>query len=89
MLGVSGVGLREDKREPEIVTKDDDQRLHQEKALDVRLLKPCRLQPVRLLWSMGFSRQEYWSGLPVPSPRDLPNQGLGPESPALQADSTD
>lgn len=34
MLGVSGVGLREDKREPEIVTKDDDQRLHQEKALE-------------------------------------------------------
>lgn len=34
MLRVSGVGLREDKREPEIVAKDDDQRLHQEKALE-------------------------------------------------------
>ena len=33
--------------------------------------------------SMGFSRQEYWSGLPVPSPRDLPNPGIKPESPAL------
>ena len=37
--------------------------------------------------SMGFSRQEYWSGLPFPSPRDLPNQGMEPGSPALQADT--
>jgi len=36
---------------------------------------------------MGFSRQEYWSGLPFPSPGDLPNPGIGPRSPALQADS--
>ena len=33
--------------------------------------------------SMGFSRQEYWSGLPFPSPGDLPNPGIKPESPAL------
>ena len=32
---------------------------------------------------MGFSRQEYWSGLPFPSPGDLPNSGTGPVSPAL------
>ena len=37
--------------------------------------------------SMGFSRQEYWSGLPFPSPGDLPNSGIEPGSPALQADS--
>ena len=37
--------------------------------------------------SMEFSRQEYWSGLPFPSPGDLPDQGLEPRSPALQADS--
>ena len=37
--------------------------------------------------SMGFSRQEYWSGLPCPPPRDLPNPGTEPRSPALQADS--
>ena len=37
--------------------------------------------------SMGFSRQEYWSGLPFPSPGDLPNPGIEPGSPALQADS--
>ena len=33
--------------------------------------------------SMRFSRQEYWSGLPFPSPEDLPNPGIEPESPAL------
>ena len=37
--------------------------------------------------SMGFSRQEYWSGLPFPSPGDLPDSGIEPRSPALQADS--
>ena len=37
--------------------------------------------------SMGFSRQEYWSGLPLPSPGDLPDPGIKPGSPALQADS--
>ena len=37
--------------------------------------------------SMGFSRQEYWSVLPFPSPEDLPNSGIKPGSPALQADS--
>ena len=37
--------------------------------------------------SMGFSRQEYWSGLPFPSPGDLPNPGIEPWSPALQADA--
>ena len=36
---------------------------------------------------MGFSRQEYWSGLPFPSPGDLPNLRVKPGFPALQADS--
>ena len=36
---------------------------------------------------MGFSRQEYWSGLPFSSPGGLPNPGIEPGSPALQADS--
>jgi len=35
----------------------------------------------------GFSRQEYWSGLPCPTPGDLPNPGIQPRSPALQVDS--
>ena len=34
---------------------------------------------------MEFSRQEYWSGLPFPSPGDIPNPGIEPGSPALQA----
>ena len=37
--------------------------------------------------SMGFSRQEYWSGLPFPSAGDFPNPGIEARSPALQADS--
>ena len=37
--------------------------------------------------SMRFSRQGYWSGLPFPSPGHLPNPGIEPRSPALQADS--
>ena len=37
--------------------------------------------------SMGFSRQEYWSGLPFPSPEDHPNPGIEPRSPSLQADA--
>ena len=37
--------------------------------------------------STGFSRQEYWSGLPCPPPGDLPHPGIEPRSPTLQADS--
>ena len=36
---------------------------------------------------MKFPRQEYWSGLTFPSPGDLPDPGIGPGSPVLQADS--
>ena len=36
---------------------------------------------------MGFSRQEYWSGVPFPSPGDLPDPGIEPKSPAMQADA--
>ena len=37
--------------------------------------------------SMGFFRQEYWSGWPFPSPGDLPDPGIEPRFPALEADS--
>ena len=37
--------------------------------------------------SMGFTRQEYWSGLSFPSPGDLPNPGIKPRSPVLWVDS--
>ena len=39
------------------------------------------------LCDMGFFRQEYWSGLPFPSPGDLPDPGVEPRSPTLQADA--
>ena len=59
----------------------------------VRSLSLVRL--FAILWSIvhqaplsvGFSRQEYWSGLPFPSPGVLPNPGIEPRSPALQADA--
>ena len=38
--------------------------------------------------SVEFSRQEYWSGLPFPPSRDLPDPGTDPKSPALQADTS-
>ena len=41
--------------------------------------------PGSSMW--GFLRQEYWRGLPCPLPRDLPNPGIEPRYPALQADS--
>ena len=50
-------------------------------------LQPQGLQPTRLLCPGGFSRQEYWSGLPCPLPADLPNPGIEPRSPTLQVDS--
>ena len=48
---------------------------------------PYGPQPARLLCPWGFSRQEYWSGLPCPPPGDLPNPGIEPWSPAMQTDS--
>ena len=42
---------------------------------------------LQILSFMGFSRQEYWSGLPFPSPGDLANPGIEPGSRTLQADS--
>ena len=50
-------------------------------------LRPHGLQPTRLLYPWGFSRQQYWNGLPCPPPGDLPNPGIEPRSPALPADS--
>ena len=47
-------------------------------------LQPHGLQSTRLLCPRGFSRQDYWSGLPCPPPGDLANPGIEPRSPALQ-----
>ena len=49
--------------------------------------QPHGLQPTRLLCPWGFSRQEYWRGLPCPPPGHLPDPGIKPRSPTLQADS--
>ena len=46
-------------------------------------LRPHGLQPTRLFYPWGFSRQEDWSGLPFPSPGNLPNPDIKPVSPAL------
>ena len=51
------------------------------------LLRPNGLEPLQGPQSVGFSRQEHWSGLPLPSPGDLPGPGTELMSPALQADS--
>ena len=51
------------------------------------LCDPMDLSLHQVSPSMGFSRQEGWSGWPFPSPRDLPNPGMEPASPALKADS--
>ena len=61
----------------------------------VMLSRFSRVQLHAALWtvalqaplSMGFSRQEYWCGLPFPSPGDLPNPEIEPGSPALEADA--
>ena len=55
---------------------------------EVSQLCPTLCDPVdcSLPGFMGFSRQEYWSGLPFPSPGDLPDPGIESRSPALQAD---
>ena len=60
----------------------------------VKVKSPSRVRLFATPWtvayqappSMGFSRQEYWSGLPFPSPRDLPDPGIEPRSPTLQAE---
>ena len=51
------------------------------------LCDPMCYSPPGPSWLWEFSRQEYWSGLPYPSPGDLPNRGIEPRFPALQADS--
>ena len=54
----------------------------------VRLCATAWTAAYQVPLSMGFSRQEYWSGLPFPSPGDLPDPGIEPRSPALQADAS-
>ena len=57
-------------------------------SVSFSVLSDCDPMECNLLGSsvMGFSRQEYWSGLPFPFPRDLPNPGIEPGSPVSWAD---
>ena len=48
-------------------------------------LQPHGLKPTRPFCPWGFSRQEYWSGLPFPLPEDLPDPGIKPKSPVSPA----
>ena len=50
-------------------------------------LQPHGLQPARFLCPWDFSRQKYWRGLPFPPSGDIPDSGIEPRSPSLQADS--
>ena len=56
-------------------------------AVHIMKVKVAQSCPALQLHDMEFSRPEYWSGQPFPSPRDLPNPGIKPRSPALQVDS--
>ena len=64
-------------------------------VVKVKVKSPSRVRLFATPWtvahqvppSIGFSRQEYWSGLPFPSPGDLLDPGIKPRSPALQADA--
>ena len=55
--------------------------------MKIRTMKITDYEKVYALWmsckNMGFPRQEYWSGVPFPSPGDLPNPGIKPTSTAL------
>ena len=50
-------------------------------------LQSCELSPHQAPQSIELPRQGYWSGLPFPTPEDLPDSGIKPASPELQADS--
>ena len=54
----------------------------------VRLFEIPRTVTCQVPLSMELSRQEYWSGLPFPSPGDLPDPGIEPSSPAFPVDSS-
>ena len=77
-----------------LTSSPEGKRKKENKAL-VLCLSLSRVQLFATPWtvalqaplSMGFSRQEYWSRLPCPPPRDLPKQGIQARSPTLQADS--
>ncbi|KAI4549496.1 hypothetical protein MG293_001826 [Ovis ammon polii] len=79
----------------EIKQTDQEHDLVIERKVKVKVKSLSRVRLFATPWtvayqapqSVEFSRQEYWNGLPFPSPGDLPNPGIEPRSPALQADA--
>ena len=69
------------------MTKRKDIKTHALLLSSVRLFATPRTAAHQAPLSMGFSRQEYWSGLPFPSPGDLPDSEIEPGSPTLLADA--
>ena len=61
--------------------------MHAQSLAHVQLFVTQWTVAFQALPSMVFSRQEYWSGLPFPSPGDLPDPGIEPRSPTLEADT--
>ena len=66
---------------------DEAQRKKKKSLSYVQLFVTPRTLAYQAPPSMGFSKQEYWSGLPFPPPGDLPDPGIEPRSPTVQADA--
>ena len=87
MISVGGVGLQADLSVQFICKNSKDcsilLKVKVKSLSPVRLFATPRTVASQVPPSMGFCRQEYWSGLPFPSPGDLPDPGMEPRSPAL------
>ena len=87
--------MRRARREEKLTRKERKlNRIHSFRQIFIKVKSISRVPLCHpMVWSLpgssihGISRQEYWSGLPFPSPGDLPNPGIGSGSLALQADS--
>ena len=84
------MGSIKDRNGMDLKEAEDIKKRWQEYRSEVKSLSRVRLfaTPWTVAYqappSMGFSRQEYWSGLPFPSPGDLPDPGIEPRSPATR-----
>ena len=84
--GRGGCKCHEDKDSLKFQVKDKKVKMKVAQSC-LTLCDPMDNSPPGSFLSMGFSRQEYWSKLPFPSPEDLPNPEMEPRSPSLQEDS--
>ena len=87
------MGSKVDRNCMILTEAEEVSRIHRKERKNVKSLSRVRL--LAILWtvayqappSMGFSRREYWSGLPFPIPGNLPDPGIEPGSPTLQVDA--